>query len=112
VYAKCTPVNAYVSMRQHASAYVSIRQRICEVHACECIRQHALAYVSICQRICEVHACECIRYVSAYAKCTPVNAYVSMRQHTSQHTSAYVSGMRGRRVCQVHTGVYFDTKGR
>jgi hypothetical protein len=89
---------AYVSIRQHTSAYIStrVRQRrirrhtltgTWRLHALTCrntseyvsIRQHTSAYVSIRQ------------HASAYA-------YVSIRQHTSayvsirirQHTSPYV----------------------
>jgi hypothetical protein len=71
-----------VSIRQHTSAYVSIRQPSAYVS----IRQHTSAYVSIRQ------------HTSAYVSIRQhTSAYVSIRQHTSayvsirQHTSAYVS---------------------
>ncbi len=82
---------AYVSIRQHTSAYVRRRRRgssfgCLHTSAYISIRQHTSAYVSIRQ------------HTSAYVSIRQhTSAYVSMRQHTSayvsirQHTSAYVS---------------------
>jgi hypothetical protein len=77
--------SAYVSIRQHTSAYVTYTGRV--RHLGLIIRQHTSAYVSI-------------RHI--YSGSPPpwpevASAYVSIRQHTSeyvsirQHTSAYVS---------------------
>jgi hypothetical protein len=82
---------AYVSMRQHTSAFVSI----CQLQVAQrlrlpvraCIRQHAAAYVSIRQR---------------------TTAYDSVRQRTSaygsirQHAAAYDSMRRFLSVCMPH----------
>jgi hypothetical protein len=102
----CPPPCWCPSIRQHTSAYVSIRQHTCvtctllvpqhtSAHAnvrqhpsaSISIHQHTSAYVSI--RSCPPPCC---------APCMPrTSAYVSIRQHTSayasirQHTSAYAS---------------------
>jgi hypothetical protein len=82
---------AYVSIRQHTSAYASIRQfcagdtRPSDVAAAACIRQHTSAYVSIRQfcavdtRPFDVAAAACIRQHTS--------AYVSIRQHKSAYVS-------------------------
>ncbi len=76
---KTTTFKTYVSMRQHTSAYVSIRRtshKTCTPFASASIRPHTSAYVSIRQH---------------------TSAYVSIRQHTSAYVSirlhmpAYVS---------------------
>jgi hypothetical protein len=79
--------SAYVSIRQHTS--LPIHQQAAFLHTSYVsIRQHTLAHVSIRQ------------HTSAYLSIpqhTSTSAYVSIRQHTSayvsirQHTSAYVS---------------------
>jgi hypothetical protein len=92
----CTPT--YVSIRQHASCRE--RRTAC---APQPVRQHSSAYASIrqhtslwspaaqwAQLLCVHHLVHIIdpqhQHTSAY-----VTAYVSIRQHTSQHTLAYVS---------------------
>jgi hypothetical protein len=61
-------VSAYV--RQHSSAYVSIRQRRDRGPTCSSIRQHTSAYVSI--------------YAAYVSIRQHTSAYVSIRQHTSE----------------------------
>jgi hypothetical protein len=110
---------AYVSIRQHTSEYVSIRDehmRPTQCHsAAECsIRQHTSAYVSIRQHTSEYVTSMCgqlsatvlpKRSAGLYTNAT----YVSIRQHTSahvsmrQHTSAYVS-------IRQHTSAYISTR--
>jgi hypothetical protein len=88
----CLECFATICIRQHTSAYVSIRnKKTCALNALQqpayvSIRQHTSAYVSIHQ------------HTSAYVSIRQhTSAYVSIRQHTSahvsirQHTSAYVS---------------------
>jgi hypothetical protein len=78
-----TQTQACVSIRQHTSAYVRIRQL---APACASMRQHTPAYASIRQ-----HSPKCIsirQHTSAYAR---------IRQHAAacgsicQHAAAYVS---------------------
>jgi hypothetical protein len=104
---------AYASIRQHASAYVSMRHSIRDsirrsghavliahaavAYACDSIRQHTSAYVSIRQH---ESACVSMRQHTS--------AYVSMRQHASAyvmrpHTSAYVS-------IRQHTSAYVSIR--
>ncbi len=99
------------SIRQHTSAYVSIRQAyvsICQMRICsraQHSQQHTSAYVSIRQH---TSAYVSIRqHTSAYVKCESAvgrSTLNSIRQHTSayvsirQHTSAYVS-IRQMRIC-------------
>ncbi len=112
IFKPCVQVlqpSAYVSIRQHTSAYVSIRHLRASAPTCS-IRQHTSAYVSIrqhtsayvtCVQVLQPSAYVSIRqHTSAYVTCVQVlqpSAYVSIRQHTSayvsirQHTSAYVS---------------------
>jgi hypothetical protein len=72
-----------VSIRQHTSAYVSIRSRRSTPPACQSIAspKYLSAYVSIRQ------------HTSAYAQGGPhrLHASLSPRRSTCQHTSAYVS---------------------
>ncbi len=78
----CSKVRlAYVSIRQHTSAYASIRQKMrvtpCSKHtsAYVSIRQHTPAYTSIRQKM-RITPCSKVR-----------PAYVSIRQHTSAYVS-------------------------
>jgi hypothetical protein len=110
LYANRWRTVAYVSIRQHTSAYVSIRHilaststpvyanRWCTEHTSAHVstRQHTSAYVSIRQPT----SADVSRrqHTSAdVSKRQHTSAYVSIRQHTSayvsirQHTSAYVS---------------------
>jgi hypothetical protein len=79
-HARRAVLPAYVSIRQHASAYVSIRQPLVFRAPLHARRAVLPAYVSIRQDSIRQHT----------------SAYVSIRQHTSayvsirQHTSAYV----------------------
>ena len=56
VYAKCTPVNSYGSMRQDTSGYVSAYAKSTPVNSYFSIRQHTSAYVSRMRfrRVCQV----------------------------------------------------------
>jgi hypothetical protein len=122
------PQPTNVSIRQHTSAHVSMRQHSVfyyflsiaaadlptgalyhRVHAQRLnrhrypvsIREHTSAYVSIYQHTPE--------YVSIYQHTSAYVAYVSIRQHTlahvsiRQHTSAYVSTRQ-------HTSAYVSTR--
>jgi hypothetical protein len=107
-------VPAYVSIRQHTSAYVSIRQLfkrvLVQLHRCRhraCIRQHTSAYVSVRQHTSAFQTLACAAasvpasclHTSAYVTHVSIpaaerygvqeKAYVSIRQHTSA-PSAYV----------------------
>jgi hypothetical protein len=100
----CEGVSAYVSIRQHTSAYVSIRSAYVSIRTS--------AYVSmrqICLPQCEEpperapRRASIRQHTSAYASIRQhASAYASIRQHTSayvsirQHTSAYV---RMRQIC-------------
>jgi hypothetical protein len=76
---------AYVGIRQHTSAHVSI--------AYASIRQHTSAYVSIRQHTCSASRSEHSRKDVAYVSiCQHTSAYVSIRQHTS----AYLLGVAQR----------------
>jgi hypothetical protein len=84
------PAPAYVSLRQHTSAYVSMLRDLlyglCRWLAGTCTRQHTSAHVS------------------SVSIRQHTSAYVSIRQHTSrQHTSAYVS-------IRQHTSAYVSIR--
>jgi hypothetical protein len=89
-----SPATSTSVLRQHTSAYVSIRQHTPEVEdervACNLHVRRTSAYVSIGQ------------HTSAYVSMRQHTAYVSIRQHTAyvsiRHTSAYVS----IRACKLH----------
>jgi hypothetical protein len=70
---------AYVSIRQHTLACVSIRQHMRAHLLSRCIRQHTLACVSIRQHMRAHLLSRCIRQHTS--------AYVSIRQHTSAYAS-------------------------
>ncbi len=117
---------AYVSIRQHTSAYVSIRSNLIssplptvkvpyirqhtyisqDTSAYVSIRQHTPAYVSIRQhtsaygRISSpmLHMCRhTVIHVSSYYK----SAYVSIRQHTSAYVSIRQHTVVSHRQCYV-----------
>jgi hypothetical protein len=73
----------YVSIRQHTSAYVSIRgaEGYLSIVPYVSIRQHTSAYVSIRQRTSAYGAPK-----ATYQQCL-TSAYVSIRQHTSAYVS-------------------------
>jgi hypothetical protein len=120
---------AYVSIRQHTSAYLWQRSAATRKprvlyakpalpSACACIRQHTSAYVSTCTYV------SIRQRTSAYVSiCQHMSAYVSIRQHlhivaldsvsVRQHTSAYVS-LRQRTSAYVsvrqHTSAYVSIR--
>jgi hypothetical protein len=115
----CAPPNGlYIySIRQHTSAYVSIRQHTLKRQWERRRRQHTSAYVSIRQHT-SAYVKEAVGEEEAYRAERPVRrthvhaatcAYVSIRQHTSacvsirQHTSAYVS-------IRQHTSAYVSIR--
>ena len=67
--------SAYISMRQHTSAYVSIVS----------IRQHASEYVSICHLL--VHDAGVSIHLASTRMRQHPPAYISIRQHTSAYAS-------------------------
>jgi pantothenate kinase len=87
-------VTAYVSIRQHTSAYVSIVEAptcspetydsslLLLLPAYVSIRQHTSAYVSIRQ-----HTSAYVRTPPYSHSCLNMSAYVSIRQHTSAYVS-------------------------
>jgi isocitrate/isopropylmalate dehydrogenase len=89
---------AYVRIRQHTSAHVSIRQTYSFGSAPTRIRPHSSAFVSIRQHTSAyVSIRQTYSFASAPTRIRPhTSAYVSLRQHTSvyvslrQYTSAYV----------------------
>ncbi len=104
---------AYVSIRQHTSAYVSIRQpsACAEAHR-TCIRQHTSAqhtsaYVSIRQpsACAEAHR-TCIRPRIRPHIRQQTSAYVSTRQHTSAYVSIRQSSEARLRRGLVHLSVH------
>jgi alpha-D-ribose 1-methylphosphonate 5-triphosphate synthase subunit PhnL len=114
------------SIRQHTSAYVSIRQaewrsirRVVQSrlpahvqHTSAYVRQSGGASVGLCRVACR-HMCSIRQHTSAYVSIrqaewrsirrvllihSPADTYavyVSIRQHTSGHTSVYVSIRQG-----------------
>jgi hypothetical protein len=73
--------SAYVSMRQHACYYSSLAQQLCnEARGTPNIRQHTSAYVSMRQ-----HACYCSSL--AQQLCNEARGTPSIRQHTSAYVS-------------------------
>jgi hypothetical protein len=101
----CPHTSAYVSIRQHTSAYVSIYVHyhlillyMCPHTALYVIRQHTSAYVSIRQRmhICALSPHTTVHVSSAYVSIRAsirVSIRISIRVSIRQHTSAYVSNI-------------------
>jgi isocitrate/isopropylmalate dehydrogenase len=91
---------AYGSLRQHKSAYVSIHQH---TSAYVSIRQHTEVREVKCEVRCKgggvVWACDA--YVEVERNSS--DSYVSIRQHTCQHTSEYVS-------IRQHTSAYVEVE--
>jgi hypothetical protein len=82
--------SAYVSIRQHMSAYVSIRQRVKATNNVQpvSIHQHTSAYVreSMPPTTYSLSVCVSIRQLAHVLQ----RDAPSIRQHTRQHTSAYL----------------------
>jgi hypothetical protein len=73
------PLTSYVSIRQHTSVYVSIRQQYPPADASNCLRND-FSFSS--------YTCSIRQHTSAYA---PPRARHTRPRISSQHTSAYVS---------------------
>jgi hypothetical protein len=104
-------MSACVSIRQHTSAYVSIREKCRQqttayvspntsayvnayrppaTSAYVSIRQHTSAYVSIRERIPASRHARIRQHTSAYVRIRQhTSAYVSIRPHTSAYVNAY-----------------------
>jgi hypothetical protein len=102
---RCRELGRFRLLRQHTSAYVSIRQlksasvgaANVDTSACVSIRQHTSAYVSKhrCRergRFRLLHILHALCHCRLKTLCQHTSAYVSIRQHTSSYVSMlYVS---------------------
>jgi hypothetical protein len=89
--------SAYVSVRQHTSAYVSIRQRTSAYATCSSAGEHGREEEVVPRR----HERHVILHTSPYVSVRQhTSAHVSTRQHTSAHVSIRYS-IRGSSSAEI-----------